>query len=129
MKALITFFLIVGIIGCDKSTQGEPGKTGAVGPTGNQGIQGMTGPQGSQGTAGSPGQDATPVTAIQLCPNVAPVYPSTFPEWVLCIDNQLYGVYSDHGGFWALLPPGTYTSDGINASCTVVIGEGCQVSQ
>jgi hypothetical protein len=41
----------------------------------------------------------------------------------------MYGVYSDNGGFLSELPPGEYSSDGINASCSFTIGANCSVTQ
>lgn len=95
---------------------------GAVGQTGSTGATGETGSQGPAGV------DITPVTTIQFCPNVTPIYPSNFPEYGLCIGGNLYGVYSANDGFLALLPPGQYSSDGINASCTFTVGANCAVS-
>jgi hypothetical protein len=90
-------------------------------------CNGATGSQGPQGPSGSPGTNGTVVNIIQLCPGFTPTYPSSFPEVALCIDNQLYGVYSANDGFLSLLTPGTYTSDGINASCTLTILPNCVV--
>jgi hypothetical protein len=124
-----------GAPGLNGSTgpQGTPGLNGSNGSDGPQGVPGLngsdgsTGPQGSPGLNGSNGHDATPVTSVQFCPHVTPSYPSTFPELGLCIADQMYGVYSDHGGFLALLPPGQYSSNGINASCTFNILSHCIV--
>lgn len=85
------------------------------------GQTGAQGPVGQQGTAPS-------VIPVQLCPGFTPVYPSTFPESALCIDGQLYGVYSANGGFLSLLPDGDYSSNGINATCNLTI-IGCSVAQ
>jgi len=103
----------------------------ACGKQGPQGSQGLIGPQGltgSTGAAGAPGTNATPVTVVQLCSGCAPAYPSTFAESAVCLQGQLYGVYSANGGFLALLPPGAYSSDGINCSCSFTISAGCKVS-
>jgi hypothetical protein len=88
-----------------------------------QSIVGPTGPQGN------PGTDATPVTVVQFCSGVTPTYPSNFPEYGICLGGNLYGVYSANDGFLAELPPGEYSSDGINASCTFTIQPNCVVSQ
>ncbi len=46
------------------------------------------------------------VTPVQLCDaSFVATYPSTFPEYALCIDNHLYVVFSDNGGFLTMLPP------------------------
>ena len=90
------------------------------GPTGNTGLTGGT---------GQPGADGISPTPIQLCSTCTPSYPSTFPEVVFCYSGNLYGTYSANGGFSSELPPGQYSSDGVNCSCTVTIGPNCQVSQ
>jgi hypothetical protein len=123
---------------------GQPGAPGAVGPTGptgntgEPGIPGETGPAGppgNDGTPGSPGEPGNPgspgtiITPIKFCPNDVPVYPSTFPEYGVCIDNQLYAVYSTHGGFLALIPPGIYYSNAVGSTCTFTVADNCAVSQ
>lgn len=82
------------------------------------------GAPGENGEAGTPG---TTIKAIQFCPNVTPEYPSSFPESGLCIGGNMWGVFSENGGFWAELPPGEYSSDGINASCTFTIEPNCVI--
>jgi hypothetical protein len=104
-------------------SQGIQGVPGQVGSTGQTGATGATGPQGDPGAAG------TVITAVQFCPGFTPTYSSDFPEVGLCIAGQLYGVYSTNGGFLALLPPGTYSSNGITATCTFTISDNCVVSQ
>jgi hypothetical protein len=86
-------------------------------------------PDGSSSlvTSGANGTPGTVITAVQFCPNVTPVYPSTFPESGICLDGTMYGVYSANGGFLAALPPGQYSSDGINASCTFTIQPNCVI--
>jgi hypothetical protein len=85
----------------------------------------------SNGTAGSNG--VTPiippqqvVTTVKFCPQT-PSYPNTFVEYGICLNNQVWGVYSANGGFLALLPPGAYSSDGINSSCNFTILANCVV--
>jgi hypothetical protein len=65
---------------------------------------------------------------VQLCQSCVPVYPSTFAEVAFCIGGNLYGTYSANDGFSAELPPGAYSSDGINCSCSFVIGPNCAVT-
>jgi hypothetical protein len=91
------------------------------------GAQGNVGPQGPVGAPGSPGLNAQPVTLIQLCPGI-PTYPSTFIEFGICLQGELYGVYSQNDGFLALLPPGSYTSDGINSTCNLTVLPNCEVT-
>lgn len=83
---------------------------------------------GASGATGSQGQPGESLQVVQFCPGVDPVYPSTFPEVGVCLDGNIYGVYSANGGFLSELPPGTYNSNGINASCTFTIGENCSVT-
>jgi len=120
-----------GAIGPTGQT-GATGPQGAQGPTGlvgSQGIQGEQGQAGPQGPKGDPGQPGTQITTIQFCKGITPTYPSTFPEIGICLDNQLYAVYSANGGFMVLVTPGTYSSNGINASCTFTVGPNCEVTQ
>lgn len=92
-----------------------------------RGTPGITGATGGQGANGHDGEDATPVTVVQLCPGHS-TYPSVFLEYAICLQGQLYGVYSSNGGFLALLPPGTYSSNAIGSACTLTIGTNCEVS-
>lgn len=146
--ALIAFMLgcAVGPKG-DKGLpgdQGTKGERGEVGPPGQDGaapiitVKNATAEQcgaggtlvilngtvlytacnGADGTNGAPGPSS--FTLIKLC-RETPSYPSTFPEYAIRIDNEVYGVYSANGGFLALLPPGQYSSAGINSSCTLTI--------
>lgn len=132
-----------------KGPSGADGKVGEVGPPGAS-IPVFTRPafgfecenggsvisvgttqtvicNGLNGNQGSPGQDATPVSLIRFCPGFTPMYPEVFAEYGICVDSQLYGVYSQNGGFLALLPPGLYKSDGINADCTFTVLANCVI--
>ena len=111
------------LISCQDGTQSLV-LNGATGP------QGETGATGPQGLAGQNGGDGTAVTAVQFCPsNFVPSYPNVFVKFGFCVGGQLYAVYSANGGFLTLLPPGSYSSDGINASCTFTIELNCIVSR
>ena len=119
---LIGLLLGVSIVACG----GPPGLRGTPGLTGDAGATGAGGEAGAVGATGSGGMQ---VTAVQLCPpSFVPTYPNVFPEYALCVSRQLYGVYSANGGFLALLPPGQYSSNGVNASCTFTIGLDCSVT-
>ena len=85
------------------------------------------GPVGATGATGPSGADGTAFTVVQLCPGV-PSYPGTFIETALCIDNQLYAVYSANDGFLTLLTPGSYSSDGIGSSCNLTVLPNCVVT-
>jgi len=105
---------------------GPQGATGAQGGTGPQGPQGPTGPQGATGPQGPTGADGTQITPVKFCSQTAN-YPTTFPEYGLCINNSLYAVYSTNGGFLALIPNGNYKSDGVGSSCNFTVN-GCTVT-
>lgn len=121
MNKLFTAILLILLIVF--SACGKTGKEGATGVSGSKGSTGATGPTGADGSP------AVNVTPIQLCSNFTSSYPNTFPEYAICLSGTLYGVYSANGGFLALLPPGTYTSDGIGASCTFKVDINCAVEE
>lgn len=130
---------------------GAPGATGPQGPAGSDGVgcevtsvaPGPSAPNGgsliscasssslvlngTNGTDGAPGTPGTVIQSIQLCPGTT-VYPSKFIEVAFCMNNTLYGVYSANDGFMTELPPGTYGSNGINASCNFTIAANCVVN-
>lgn len=124
MKTLVILAMVL-LTAC----QGKKGDAGNSGSAGHDGISitGPQGPAGQDGTNGHDGVDATLTTLVQLCPGFVPSYPNVFPEVGICIDNKLYGVYSQNGGFLVYMPAGTYFSDGINADCNVTVVSGCQV--
>lgn len=93
---------------------------------GQDGAAGAQGPQGNPGTPGEDGTDATPVTVVKLCPGVT-TYPSKFVEIAFCIGGKLYATYSQNGGFSTEIPPGSYGSNGINASCNFVVLPNCGI--
>ncbi len=141
---VVTFTLLLLVLmagpGCGR--QGEAGAPGAIGAPGlvgasggngsnghdgSNGTNGSNGQDGTNGTNGAPGQDAAGVTVVQLCPGVT-TYPTTFSEVAFCISGKLWATYSDHGGFSTELPAGTYSSNGINSSCTFTVGANCEVT-
>lgn len=120
-----------GINGKDGTpgTAGLPGITGPQGAAGANGANGQNGTNGKDGKDGAPGAAGSPGTVvlpIKLC-NESPTY-GTFPEFAFCINNKLYGVYSANGGFMAELPPGGYSSQGINSACSFTVGANCAVT-
>lgn len=117
---LVTFLgLILG--GACRGPQGDPGVTGS------QGSSGTNGSDGSQGPQGVPGAPAK-ATAVQFCPRYAVVYPSTFPEFGLCIDDTLYAVYWDGKNSWlAEIPPGYYSSTSTTAPCNFTVKDKCLI--
>lgn len=103
--------------------------TGKTGSTGSQGPQGPVGAPGSAGVEGPKGQDGNGIVPVQLCPGVAPVYPTVFPEYALCINGALYGTYNQNTAYQYLaqLPNGAYNSDGQGALCSFTI-TGCDIT-
>lgn len=149
MRSLLIFSIILAGCGQDAVLQGPVGPMGspglngqgcsvaalAVGPASPNGGSLITCPDGSSsvvlngsnGANGAPGTPGTVVTPVQFCPGHQS-YPGTFTESGICIAGVLYGVYSLNGGFLAELPPGVYSSDGINSSCTFTIHANCLVT-
>lgn len=84
---------------------------------------------GSTGAPGTPGANPTPIVFEQVCAGITPSYPASFPEYIMNVGGQVYGVYSANSGFLALLPPGVYSSNGINASCTFTVNTDGTVTQ
>jgi hypothetical protein len=85
---------------------------------------------GKTGDRGADGKDApvsSMVSAIPFCKRFSQSYPSVFAESGICVNGVLYGVYSANGGFLAMIPEGTYSSQGINATCTFTVKAGCEV--
>jgi hypothetical protein len=68
----------------------------------------------------------TVITIVQFCPGDTN-YPSEFDEIGFCINNNIYAVYSVNDGFLSLVPPGVYSSNGIDASCTFTITANCGI--
>jgi hypothetical protein len=133
-----TYVIMVTTLGCNfKGRQGDPGIDGAspivktspadVIECPNGGVEVSVNGNVTVICNGQNGQPGTQVTMIRFCPNVTPSYPSTFPEYGFCIDNNMYGVYSTNGGFLSLLPPGLYISNAVGSSCNFTIAANCQV--
>ena len=84
------------------------------------------GSNGLNGSNGSNGVDLTPISKVQFCTSTT-VYPTTFSEVGFCIGGKLWGVYSTNGGFLTDVADGTWSSDGINSSCSFTVS-GCTVT-
>lgn len=132
----VALVLALASFGCGDNSvhipgpQGEVGPAGPQGPKGDSGLDGIDGLQGQIGPQGIPGVPASPgttVTFIKFC-NETPSYPSAFPEFGLCVDGEIFAVYSTHGGFGVKIPPGTYSSNGVNSSCTFTVQANCVVT-
>lgn len=117
---------ILAISGC----AGQNGQLGAKGESGNPGATGPVGPKGDEGNTGAdgrPGVDGTPVTLIKFCPNAVASYPLVFPEYGICVNNQIYAVYSANGGFLTVIPPGRYNSNAIGSVCDFTVAPNCVI--
>lgn len=92
---------------------------------GEKGDPGANGKDGTDGTNGANGVDATPVTLVKLCPGDT-VYASSFPEYALCINDELYAIYSSVAAL-VKIPPGTYSSSSAGSSCAFTVVDGCEI--
>lgn len=92
-------------------------------------CNGVAGTNGHDGAAGAAGRDATPVTAVQFCSNYTTTYPVSFPEFGLCVNNNIYGVYWDGENSWlSQIPAGLYMSTATGAPCTFTVAANCHIS-
>lgn len=144
MEMKYFLFIFLFLTGCGSAgPSGQQGMNGANGANGedgsschvtevfanaqapNGGALLICGPDSAlllNGIPGKDGTDGTVINSVQLCPsNFVPTYPDIFPEIAFKIENKLYAVYSANGGFLVELVPGTYSSNGINASCTFTV--------
>ena len=124
MKKLLICLLLV--VGCGPAEVVHRDIPGPVGPSGAPGATGATGATGAQGPAGV--NSSSQVSVVQLCKSCSPAYPSVFPEVALCINNDLYGVYSVPGAYMTFITPGVYTSAGVGCTCTLTVLANCQVT-
>ena len=130
---LIGFLGFVGCVGPDTQQVVSPAQSCTVASTSTGAV--ITCPDGTSslvlngapGANGQNGANGTVITPIQFCAGIVPSYPSTFPEVGFCINNNIYAVYSANDGFMSLVTPGTYSSDGINASCTFTVLPNCKI--
>lgn len=123
--------LVLNGINGTNGINGRDGVDGQDGKDGVDGVDGQDGRDGINGTNGADGKDAAPgtiVQSVQFCSGVTS-YPAKFNEVGFCVAGKLYAVYSANGGFMAEIPPGTYSSNGINSSCTFTVGLNCQVTR
>jgi hypothetical protein len=156
-KIMVGFCIVLAILGISSGLSGC-GKQGAPGSQGVQGIPGsnctvtllavgspgasnggsliqcpdgssslvLNGNNGENGQAGTPG---TVVTPIQFCTGYTTTYPSSFPEFGVCINNLIYAVYWDGSNAWlAQIVPGYYASTSTNAACDFTVAENCTIT-
>lgn len=128
MKYTIMVAVLSMVVGCaPRGPAGEAGAKGVPGEVGPQGPQGIQGIQGEQGPAGPKGLDGITIASVKLCPGDTATYPTTFPEYGICINDHLYAVYSANDGFLTELPDGLYQSNAVGSACTFTV-TGCQIS-
>lgn len=108
-------------------TNGSNGAQGIQGATGDTGATGLQGDVGPQGIAGTNGLNGSTITMVTFCTG-STSYPSEFNEIGFCIDNNIYAVYSANDGFLSYIPPGAYSSNGINSSCTFTVSANCVIT-
>lgn len=105
---------------------GVDGQNGSNGTNGQDGATGSQGPQGPAGASGANGIDTTPITVVNLCPGTSNY--GVFVEIALCLNNNLYAVYSANGGFLTYLAPGGYSSNAIGSACSLTVQPNCVVT-
>lgn len=140
LKLLVGTLLLLAACGSTPE-KGDPGVNGSNGKDGSNGLNGQDGhscsvsksgavttitcPDGTTSTI-TDGSDPSATRTIELC---HASHPGTYPEYGLCIDNQLYAVYWDgHNAWMALIVPGTYHSTSSTDSCSFIVGNNCQVT-
>jgi hypothetical protein len=65
---------------------------------------------------------------IKFCPGVTPKYPTTFPEYGICLDNKIYAVYWDKVAFLTYLSPGQYQTTSVNSNCVFEVkADSCEI--
>ncbi len=126
MKTLALMILLLTACNQQLGLPGVDGKDGRDGLDGTAGADGAAGAPGSAGADGINGRDGSVVTFVKFCPHTAS-YPTTFPEVGLCIDGELFAVYSANGGFGVKLEPGAYSSNAIGSACSFTVQAGCVV--
>lgn len=69
------------------------------------------------------------VSTVLFCANTTTTYLTSFPEFGLCINNLLYGVYWDgHNSWLAQIVPGYYLSTSTSAPCNFHVLPNCGVT-
>lgn len=110
MRIIILIFAIAALLNNGCSIEGLQGP---------QGIPGKNGANGVNGTNGTNGTTATYV--VELCPTE-----TDLPQYGVCIDNKLYGIYrSGSTSFLSELPTGNYSTNSPNGNCTFTVITNC----
>lgn len=130
-----TLFLVLGMVACGRTELVQkpvPCTTVQVA----SGVQ-INCPDGTNsfvsngvdGSPGIPGLNGDNVSMVQFCTGFATSYPSTFPEFGMCIQDKLYGTYWDGINSWTSeIVPGTYMSTSTSAPCNFVVADNCGVT-
>lgn len=128
MRLALFIMVVVAIVSCcpRDGKDGPPGVIGPQGPSGSNGNDGDDGAIGPTGPVGDTGASGTLATFVQFCPGVT-AYPSTFVEVGICVNHNLYAVYSANDGFLTLIPPGRYHSNAIGSRCDFTVLTDCDV--
>lgn len=82
---------------------------------------------GSKGDLGATGANGAAVTVVTFCPGTTPPPLSTFPVTGLCINNQVYGIYTSSTSFLGVLPVGSYNAASIDSACSFNILPDCVI--
>lgn len=69
-------------------------------------------------------------TTVKFCASQVVSYPTSFPEFGLCIDNKIYAVYFDtHNAWWSEIPPGNYRTTSTGLICNFTVYNNCVVQE
>lgn len=83
---------------------------------------------GINGTNGTNGVNSTAISTVQFCPGYTS-YPSSFPEFGLCVNSAIFAVYWDGRNAWlAETVPGYYESTSTSAPCNFTVKTNCVIS-
>lgn len=67
-------------------------------------------------------------TTVKFCVGQTTSYPTSFPEYGLCLDNIIYGVFWDgHNAWWAQIPKGNYISTSTGLQCNFKVLDNCVI--
>ena len=127
MRYLLKTFLIISVVGCGRGTVviTQSCTTKQL----DNGVE-ITCPNEKPIFVynGVNGQDAIQPTMIKFCSNYESSYPTTFPEYGICIDNILYAVYWDNKNSWLTeVTPGYYSSTSTSAPCNFTVKDNCVI--
>lgn len=85
----------------------------------------VDGRDGIDGRDGRDGQDGQIGEAVKLCNSGTA---GNYPEYGLCIQNELYAVMWQGGTAWlAKITPGTYQTTAQGGTCSFVVSPNCKV--